>query len=349
MKTKAKCVVHKIGAGAWVGYDAAGTYEAEAGTRREIERMLRDSLGPCAFVRGDDLTEAEWSKVSEADDEAEAPEEAEDRDGVLFEFDAEDLSGNEAGQETFEMELNEEGEVEDEVPATTTTPPNYLEMPLEEKVNGLRPLYADSKQTLIWHRGTGPGNNWDNINYQISDWDGESWIKGSWYTGAEIYNSYDFRLIGLCSNFGLGGVEIFAGHNIDIESLYHRVQILGEETTYTSAQFANETYHYASGSGLFSIVNKPSGPQSGRSVLVIPDSQNEFPEIRFILTIRDESFIVSDNKTKKTKDVYDVIVQRARYQRPAYGNFSYNHICGFDVTVMGTFTDESLESFKSKN
>mgnify|MGYP003644105414 CR=1 FL=1 len=78
MKTKAKCVVHKIGAGAWVGYDAAGTYEAEAGTRREIERMLRDSLGPCAFVRGDDLTEAEWSKVSEADDEAEAPEEAED-------------------------------------------------------------------------------------------------------------------------------------------------------------------------------------------------------------------------------------------------------------------------------
>lgn len=86
MKIKAKCVVHKIRAGSWVGYDAAGTHEAEGHTRREVEKLLREALGACDFKRGDDLTDEEWSAISEVDDEeggeSEAPDELPEPVGV---------------------------------------------------------------------------------------------------------------------------------------------------------------------------------------------------------------------------------------------------------------------------
>jgi len=79
----------------------------------ESQESTDDSSDETAEDREAASTDRDDSDLGAA--QSAASEEAEDRDGVLFEFDAEDLSGNEAEQVTLTLELDEEGEVGDEI------------------------------------------------------------------------------------------------------------------------------------------------------------------------------------------------------------------------------------------
>jgi hypothetical protein len=173
------------------------------------------------------------------------------------------------------------------------------------------------------------------------------WVEmPTWYSAKEIYNSYDFRLIGFCrthDGLGLGGVEIFAGHGVDTTNLEYSVQILGEEPS--SYWKSNNLWKYTAYGDLGTgIVNSDFGPEFGRSVLRFQTNNDSQPNVvRFILKI------ASKGSDQELKDFYDVVVRRSSSREKLIQLKLTRNKCTFDVAVMGTFTDESFESFKSGN
>ena len=99
-----------------------------------------------------------------------APEEAEDRDGVLFEYDAEDPAGNPAEQETFEMELDEEttASATTTLPPTTTPPATTTAPPADGAANS-----SGGKKWKVYQDCNGDGiYEWKNVeDIEIDDCD----------------------------------------------------------------------------------------------------------------------------------------------------------------------------------
>jgi hypothetical protein len=319
----------------------------------ESQESTDDSSDESAEDREAASTDRDDSDLGAA--QSAAPEEAEDRDGVLFEYDAEDPAGNEAEQVVFEMELDEEDEVEDEVPATTTTVPNYSDIPLEDKVNGLLPLYAYADD----QHGTFVKRSWTDHDGQliiVRNYTGGSWKDGYWieddeplYAAKEIFTSKDFRLIGFCGWNGLGGVEVRAGTGVSYMGAPGWIQVLGEQALLVEKVYEEYTKHETSDPGAKTFY--PSSiAHPGRRVVVNAGEEDMSVEIRFIL--RFEHY---DGLIEISRSIYDVVVRRQAASKWAEGpssSFGYNDAyrgCGFRVTVMGTFAHEDLESFQSEN
>ena len=83
----------------------------------ESQAATDDSSDETAEDRESASTDRDDSDLGAA--QSAAPEETDDRDGLVLEYDEEDSAGNAAEQETFEMELDEETTAS----ATTTLPP----------------------------------------------------------------------------------------------------------------------------------------------------------------------------------------------------------------------------------
>lgn len=241
---------------------------------------------------------------------------------------------------------------EDEGFAITAVPFNYSNMPLKDKANGILPLYVDNRSTIV----PDPSNNdvgATYIPYYLSKWENGEWVtsEGSTkkYSQEEIYNSHDFRLVGICtSGTPLGGIEIRPGYDIDTDSVRYDVRLHDDQASYTAWTHLDYNWRKVTGTGPL-IENHYRGPLAGRRVLVMPTMSDRNTHISFIVKVTS----IPINK----EDTYSVVVQResSRRMRKVSTNFgnSYKNLnmdfCKFSVTVIGTFTDEMMESFASTN